>query len=482
MDTAPWEGDKLNRQADGEHLIDLLLERYEFLRSKDRGSYILNIDASWGVGKTFFLNCLRNDLQGRGHLVAYVNAWQDDHSNDPLVTVMAAIESELKPFFPKSDAVRNAFTKGKKAMGIVAAESSKQAGFHALRAITGISVKSIIEALQNDADAIYKFDQDAFDKSAETVWEKSLENLVGERLAEHEKMSVAIETFRQQTAKAIAKLPSDKAIAPFFVFIDELDRCRPLYAIKMLEELKHLFAIVGVVFVVATDSEQLSHSVRAIYGSEFESRRYLRRFFDRVFVFPETDRNAYISSLFENHGINPQEVFSSPYGIKPVYIFGGWAEAFELSNRDLEQCFEIISTFVTSWSHKAKIEPIFLLALIYLFYVKSDPKFSEIYKSNADDMDLKKWSISYSYYDSQFHRHNETTHTAAALIKNLITMLDKPIHSVEYSELLYAKEFIAECQQRFNGQVPTGTTSVLNEYPSRVRNAGRFIDPKDVAN
>ncbi|MEL0615029.1 P-loop NTPase fold protein, partial [Marinomonas arenicola] len=49
------------------------------------------------------------------------------------------------------------------------------------------------------------------------------------------------------------------------MFVDELDRCRPSYAVEMLESIKHIFDIKGIVFVVATDSEQLQHGVKAIY-------------------------------------------------------------------------------------------------------------------------------------------------------------------------------------------------------------------------
>lgn len=55
---------------------------------------------------------------------------------------------------------------------------------------------------------------------------------------------------------------------PAFIFIDELDRCRPSYAVEMLETIKHIFDISGVVFVVATDTEQLQHAVKVVYGED----------------------------------------------------------------------------------------------------------------------------------------------------------------------------------------------------------------------
>jgi len=56
-----------------------------------------------------------------------------------------------------------------------------------------------------------------------------------------------------------------------FILIDELDRCRPTYAIELLENIKHLFDIEGLYFIIATDSTQLSYSINAVYGNKFAS-------------------------------------------------------------------------------------------------------------------------------------------------------------------------------------------------------------------
>jgi hypothetical protein len=53
MIETPWADDRLNREADGVHLIKVLKERYAARKATGTGSYILNIDASWGQGKTF---------------------------------------------------------------------------------------------------------------------------------------------------------------------------------------------------------------------------------------------------------------------------------------------------------------------------------------------------------------------------------------------------------------------------------------------
>lgn len=79
-----------------------------------------------------------------------------------------------------------------------------------------------------------------------------------------------------------------------FILIDELDRCRPTYAIEMLETIKHFFDIPNFVFVIATDTQQLSHSIKAVYGSGFDGSEYLSRFFNRTATLPQGKLRGFI--------------------------------------------------------------------------------------------------------------------------------------------------------------------------------------------
>ena len=72
-------------------------------------------------------------------------------------------------------------------------------------------------------------------------------------------------------------------------FIDELDRCRPDYAIKTLETIKHFFDESNIVFVLATDDNRLQSSVNSVYGSEIANEDYLRKFIDIKFNLPEIE-------------------------------------------------------------------------------------------------------------------------------------------------------------------------------------------------
>ena len=73
------------------------------------------------------------------------------------------------------------------------------------------------------------------------------------------------------------------------IFIDELDRCRPNFAIEMLERIKHYFDDDRIIFVASINREQLIHSISKYYGTNFDSTGYLDKFFDWNIYLPELD-------------------------------------------------------------------------------------------------------------------------------------------------------------------------------------------------
>lgn len=110
----------------------------------------------------------------------------------------------------------------------------------------------------------------------------------------------AIAEFKISLKKALNE--NDNATENLFVFIDELDRCRPTYAIELLERIKHLLDIDGLVFILAMDKDQLSHSVKAVYGNDFESKGYLSRFIDIEYTLSNTSLDNFIDRLYANFG------------------------------------------------------------------------------------------------------------------------------------------------------------------------------------
>lgn len=81
------------------------------------------------------------------------------------------------------------------------------------------------------------------------------------------------------------------------IFIDELDRCKPSYAVKLIERIKHYFSNDRITFVFSVNLEELQHTIKKYYGNDFDACRYLDRFFDYRLPLPPADMKKYYSTI-----------------------------------------------------------------------------------------------------------------------------------------------------------------------------------------
>ena len=86
------------------------------------------------------------------------------------------------------------------------------------------------------------------------------------------------------------------------IFIDELDRCKPSYAVQLLERIKHYFSNDRITFVFSVNVEELQHTVRRYYGDGFDASRYLDRFFDYRMALPPANMTRYYQEIGLDNG------------------------------------------------------------------------------------------------------------------------------------------------------------------------------------
>ncbi len=155
---------------------------------------------------------------------------------------------------------------------------------------------------------------------------------------------------------------------PAFILIDELDRCRPTYAVEMLETIKHIFDIQGVVFVLATDTAQLQHAIKVIYGEGFDAQNYLGRFFQRRFTLNRKSRREFISNILEVRSLPDGSAMMWPELNNPralLEVVTAVSDSLELSLRQTEQIIDRL-LFVISKPRRKKVNLIFLMYLFAL--------------------------------------------------------------------------------------------------------------------
>lgn len=294
-----WDADLLDRQQDAEFLYNFLVGQARSRKEQGRtGSFVLNLDAEWGGGKSFFLQRFAREVEDRGHVVATVNAWRDDHADDPYIAIMAAIEKAFAPYIRKPGKVSKAWNAVKTSGGPIALNAGATIAKGLVKKFVGVSVDELVEMVDGEMPA-NDFAETVVEegtKSALDGVEKLFDASVDALIEGFRRTETAMETFKDRLGNAIVTLENERRV-PLFILVDELDRCRPTYAVELLERVKHLFDVDGVVFVFATNSDQLQHSIAGAYGPNFDGFRYLKRFFDRTYVFSEPRIEALVESI-----------------------------------------------------------------------------------------------------------------------------------------------------------------------------------------
>ena len=256
----PFANDKLERKEAAEILTRIVC-------SFD-GPCVIAIDAAWGKGKTTFLQMWSQHLRNEGCPVVDFNAWQTDFSDDPLVALTDEMIEEL-------DSLHGSNAKLLEDLKKTASKVIQRA---AIELVQGVAASFV-------------------GPGAGTSIGQILESIAEERVTEYGRRKKAVGNFRKSLQRMASGLcENNETRRPLVIVIDELDRCRPTYAIELLETAKHLFSVDGVVFALGINRQELAHSVRSVYGTRFDGAEYLRRFFDIDFQLPEADRKAFINA------------------------------------------------------------------------------------------------------------------------------------------------------------------------------------------
>ena len=257
-----WEGDLWERKR-----LGLQLERYV---DRLQCGAVLALDARWGEGKTWFVRHWEKHLSDTDHKVIYLDAFANDYLEDPFLVIASEIASKLDKTADKK--LVHKFKKAAAVMqqGLLSIAPTLIASMISC-AITG----GIIPFIKIDNEKIVDKLDDAIDKVTDNIGEKVTE-AIQNKIETYEEEKNSLVAFKSTLAELAESL--DK---PLVFIIDELDRCRPDFAIRLIERIKHFFDIPKIVFVLVMDKNQFSKVVCHNYGyDQTLSEEYLDKFVD----------------------------------------------------------------------------------------------------------------------------------------------------------------------------------------------------------
>ena len=269
-----YESDLLSRK-------DSVIQFAEFLKSPYCPTSIA-VNGEWGSGKTFFVKQTAYQLSTLEDasdkcLTVYYDAWENDNECDPIISIVDCI-------------ARVAGEEDGKHIGELVFEIAEATLDNPL--FRGIKAFRDWQK-ENEAESDFGYNKTA---PTNAQIKNKLKSLFDEIINEHGKRLI--------------------------LFVDELDRCKPDFAVRVLERLKHYFTIddrVKIVFSV--NINQLEHTIKHFYGDDFDSHRYLDRFFDMVLPIPEAETTLYIARYMNRNVMSDD--FSSGVGVCSIIKYFG---------------------------------------------------------------------------------------------------------------------------------------------------------------
>ena len=335
----PWADDLLARQQIATRLTNLVATQEPPLT--------ISLHGQWGTGKTFMLKRWQKDLEGTGFKAIYFNAWEDDFCDDPLLAILGQMTETFKEGSLKTLTQKIVTT-----------------------AVT-LFKRNALSVLSNKTGITFDTEQNERDLLKEYLNERATKDELKEHLA---KLSAAV---------------SHETKHPLVFIIDELDRCRPSFAIELLERVKHIFDVPHMVFVFGLNRDELSKSLSSVYG-DINTDVYLRRFFDFEFNLTEADSRGFAEQLIDRFQLVQvfqkldEALASSAHnynfsGFRHSYdydsyrsVIPGLWTAFGLSLRDIDYGIRLLALLARNVPVGVFTHPHLLAVLIAMKFKKPD--------------------------------------------------------------------------------------------------------------
>lgn len=338
-------------------------ERLASLVEQSDGEIVIALDAKWGEGKSTFIKMWQGHVSyQRGNKIKtiYFDAFANDYQKDPFLALIAEIYEQL------ADDSTEKQNKFKEKAGNVAKSM--------FRGAMKIGVRSLSAGLL-DGSVV-----DSTEQSLSELLSDQVDGIIADKLENTSQDKQAILEFKNYLEEL-----ADEAEQPIVFIIDELDRCRPDFALELIEQIKHLFSVPGITFLLVLNKEQLEEAVRTRYGQGIKASLYLQKFVGLWLSLPRKsdqyhdDGKAYVlhtinSMIIDNESFKNSDAINL---LKELVLY------LKPSFREIEQIlsyFALIHNLNKSNKYNSFYQDIF--AFICYIKVSKPELFSQIANKN----------------------------------------------------------------------------------------------------
>ena len=365
--------DILNRQPFINNVLELLNRL-----SMDKTGCAFAIDGTWGIGKTFVLEEIEKQIEdvqteetsdNRFYLFHY-NCWQYDYYPEPAVAIISAMLDKANDM-TSAKVGQKVNSSWKIVMGVLKGVAGNFVKNNIGIDVIGIADKVMTEEKKRGKDEI------EFDKLFS--FKKTIE----------------------KTRDDIKKIADKKTV---LIVVDELDRCLPEYAIKVLERLHHIFdGLDNVIVIFAIDSKQLEHSVKMIYGRYTDVDRYLNKFISfKLHLNNGEAQEALFEEYNEYFSLFENKYFKDEYDVRNIVI--NIFDKTKLDIRQRKKAFELIQNIHKMVSTEKQDYSVMLFEILTIFFSftkrENDRKrISDLAEITLPRSERLKDEIGYEFYN-----------------------------------------------------------------------------------
>jgi hypothetical protein len=290
---------------DGVECKDLLYSNtfiHEFDVMVSNSNYsVYAITGNWGTGKTCFVKMWEDKLKNDKKAFVHIDAFKMDYETEPFIMLIKAFKNFM---------VENNIDEIKREKWL-----SKAKDIFSIKNIAKLGFNVLVDKTVG-SDAVKEFIGHAYDSCFEKLTaEKSL----------YDDLQSSLEDL----------LAEEKTM---YIIIDELDRCRPDFALETLERIKHIFHVKNVKYILVYNEKIMMSIINKKYGNGINADRYLHKFVQKIYFLDNTRR---LKQWLINEVDNSKEQFSS--SIMAEFLKGYFAaiskiiKSHDLKLRDIQQ-------------------------------------------------------------------------------------------------------------------------------------------------
>jgi len=350
-----------------------VFDREDFAKSlsmvvaKSEDNLVIFVNAPWGEGKTTFCKMWLASLKLSQRSAIYFDAFAADYFDDPFVSFSGEIVDFLKKTYPED----NEMQVSRRGFAATALTVCKKMAGTLLKVGIGAATAGVLNAAR-----LEEF-QEAGKELAAGVADAGQE-ILKDKIENYEKERDSFSHFKTRLSEVAQKVKERQGF-PLTIIVDELDRCRPDYALTVLERIKHLFEVPNVVFVLFINREQIENYTSRMLGDGVNATEYLQKFGHLHTNLPKNERSAQRQQMLKFC-----EILSAHYRITSGQGAATFADCvtrvaahFSLSLRDIQRVFAIASIYYAQVAPgTARDAP--LISILTILKVKRPPIYKQL--------------------------------------------------------------------------------------------------------